>query len=143
MDFNCKMTNINRFEEYSSEDGQLKITVIPEFLLEQSKVDLDQYAFSYTVQIENIGQQACQLINRHWKIFSGHIQIEDIKGQGVVGEQPVINPRESYQYNSWAMIRDQVGKMAGWFTFRDKAGNFFEFKLPVFDLMYIKDKHIN
>ena len=137
------MANINRFEEYSSSDDKLKITVIPEFVIEQSEIELDRYAFSYTVQIENIGEQECQLINRHWKIFSGSKQIEDVKGQGVVGEQPIINPRESYQYNSWVEIREQVGKMEGWFTFRDKAGNFFEFKVPVFDLIYIKDKHIN
>ena len=137
------MATINRFEEYSGSDGKLKITVIPEFLAGESLIDQDHYAFSYTVQIENIGDEEFQLINRHWKIFSGSKQIEDVKGQGVVGEQPSIAPRESYQYTSWAKIRNQVGKMEGWFTFRDKAGNFFEFKVPVFDLIYIKDKHIN
>lgn len=137
------MANINRFEEYSCSSDRLKITVTPEFLAEQSLIDQDRYAFSYTILIENISEQECQLINRHWKIFSGSIQTEDVKGQGVVGEQPIISPRESYQYQSWVEIRAAVGRVEGLFTFRDKAGNFFEFKLPVFDLIYIKDKHIN
>lgn len=137
------MTRIFRFEEYTCTSNDLKIGIVPEFLPEESNPAAGIYTFSYTIQIENCGEKKVQLLNRHWKIFVGDQQIEDIKGQGVLGKQPVIEPRQAFQYSSSVVIDHPVGKMRGAFTFVDEKDNFFDVFLPEFDLVYADQTKIH
>jgi ApaG protein len=101
-----------------------------------SDIDNSQYVFSYTVTIENHGSMSCQLINRHWKVFSDNLQIADIKGEGVVGQQPVLRPLDSFEYSSWTVITDPSGYMLGMYTFHSEDGVFFDVQIPRFELQY-------
>jgi len=73
---------------------------------------------------------AVQLINRHWKVYSGNKQIADVKGEGVVGQLPLLRPGDSFEYTSWTILQDPVGYMEGAFTFRTDKGEFFDVSVP-------------
>jgi ApaG protein len=128
-------------EKYSEVTSGVEITVIPEFLEDQSNIENRQYVFSYTIHIKNTRESAVQLINRHWVVISANRQIADVKGEGVVGEQPVLKSGGSFQYTSGTMIRDSIGAMMGAFTFVDDQGNFFDVAVPRFDLVHA-DSHV-
>jgi ApaG protein len=105
----------------------------------ESDVNNNVYAFSYAITIENKSQTTARLINRHWKVYSNCIQIADVKGEGVVGNQPLLRPKDSFEYSSWTVIKDPIGSMKGIFTFLTSTGDFFDLKIPEFDLVF-KDR---
>jgi ApaG protein len=121
----------------------VRISVLPNFLEEKSDPKNSQYAFAYTVEIVNEGSEVIQLINRHWRIESGGKQIGDVKGAGVVGEQPVLQPGETYTYSSWAMIEDPIGAMEGSYTFVSATEEFFDVPIPRFRLIHGDDAILN
>ncbi|MCB0317705.1 MAG: Co2+/Mg2+ efflux protein ApaG [Bdellovibrionales bacterium] len=129
------MTDLRPDEGYSLITNHIKITVVPEYLTEHSDPKNNVYAFSYNVTIENLGSDTVQLINRHWIVFSGGIQFADVKGEGVIGLQPVLNPGDSFQYGSGSTIDDVHGSMHGTYTFQNENGEFFDVKIPRFDLI--------
>ncbi|HMO16830.1 MAG TPA: ApaG domain [Oligoflexia bacterium] len=113
------------------------------------------FAFSYTITIlhvpsEDVGcymaddvesslennSGEVQLINRHWKVFSLNRQIADVKGEGVVGQMPVLRPGDSFEYTSWTVLPDPTGYMEGTFTFRSSKGCFFDVRVPPFIFDY-------
>lgn len=92
---------------------QFRVEVRPEFLPEQSSPEHGIYAFAYTITITNAGTVAAQLISRHWTITDADGQIEEVKGLGVVGHQPLLQPGQSFQYTSGCRLRTASGTMEG------------------------------
>jgi len=114
----------------------IKVSVVTEPVFESSDALRNIYAFSYTITIENLGTDAAQLIERHWIIKSNDVQIAEVVGPGVVGEQPIIGPSGLFRYTSGAVIQDPVGSMEGTYTFRSVKGRFFDVMIPRFDLVF-------
>ncbi len=105
------------------------------YLPEQSAPHDDRYAFAYTVTIVNRGQVPAQLIARHWMIVDGRGHTEEVKGLGVVGQQPLLKPGEAFEYTSGAVIRTPLGSMRGSYFCVAEDGERFEADIPVFALM--------
>ena len=123
---------------YTQTTDGITVSVKPQYLEDRSDPDRALFAFSYKVTIENQSAETIQLINRHWQVFSNEIQIADVKGEGVVGEQPVLEPGVVYQYSSMSIIEDPAGHMQGSFTFRSETGAFFDAVVPRFELVHIE-----
>lgn len=100
----------------------------------QSDESADRYVFSYTISITNLGQSAVRLISRHWLITDAYHHVKEVRGQGVVGEQPLLQPGESFQYTSGTLLATQVGTMRGSYLMRTKDGQEFEAEIPEFVL---------
>jgi len=122
-------------DAYKQTTRGITVTVSPAFLEDRSDLANGIYAFAYVVTLENCGEHRVQLINRHWRIYSGGMQIADIKGEGVVGQQPVLVRGSPYKYTSWTVIHDPIGSMEGLYTFLSDAGEFFDVSIPRFDLL--------
>ncbi|MEM9256663.1 MAG: Co2+/Mg2+ efflux protein ApaG [Pseudomonadota bacterium] len=91
----------------------VEIDVVTAYLPSHSNPDEEQYTFAYTVTISNASQQPVQLMSRRWVITDAYNDVQEVRGEGVVGEQPVIQPRESFQYTSGATLTTPVGCMEG------------------------------
>jgi ApaG protein len=114
-------------------DG-IRITVKPSFWPERSQPGAGQFAFTYTVQIANIGQTSAQLMSRHWVITDGNGRVEEVKGEGVVGKKPMLEPGQAFEYTSWAMLRTPFGSMRGTYSMERPDGQTFEAKIAEFAL---------
>lgn len=112
----------------------IEVTVKTEYLAYQSSPEKEQYAFAYHITLSNVGQIGAQLISRHWIIIDGNGVRREVKGMGVVGEQPLISPGESYQYSSGAILDTMVGTMQGSYHMQGENGQGFEVDIPVFIL---------
>ena len=108
--------------------------VEPQYLSEQSSPDEDIYAFAYTVTITNTGDVTAQLISRHWIIENARGQREEVKGLGVVGNQPLLRPGESFQYTSGCRLRTSSGTMHGHYFFVAEDATRFDADIPLFVL---------
>lgn len=128
---------------YSTVTRDVRVTVVPSFLKERSDIDAGTYVFLYEVTIENHGKETIQLLNRHWIVMSGGRQFADVKGDGVVGEQPIFESGTAYAYTSFTVIDSEVGSMYGTYTFRSEAGEFFDVIIPEFDLIYANEELIH
>jgi len=115
-------------------DISISVKVFP--VESESNISANVYAFAYTVMMENKGTSICQLVNRHWKVYSADRQIADVKGEGVVGQQPILRPLDSFEYTSWTLIQDPVGFMKGSYTFRSENGDFFDVEIEKFDFSF-------
>lgn len=122
--------------EYSKITKSIRITVVPDHIVENSDPKNDVYAFSYSITVENLSDQAVQLLERHWVIMSAGVQIAEVVGPGVVGCQPIVEPGHVFEYTSGAVIHDPIGSMHGSYTFRNEEGAFLEVIIPRFDLLY-------
>lgn len=131
------------FSQYTETTNDICVSVWPLFVNEQSDIDKSLFAFAYFVKIENCGDTSAQLINRHWRVFSGTRQIADVKGSGVIGEQPVLAPGAIHEYNSWTIIHDPAGWMVGSYTLRREGGEFFDVVVPRFDLIHAESISIH
>jgi len=112
----------------------IQVLVETEYLASQSKPESRQYAFAYHITLTNEGPVGAQLISRHWIIVDGNGVRREIKGMGVVGEQPLISPGESYQYSSGAVLETVVGTMQGSYHMQAENGVGFEVAIPMFSL---------
>ena len=92
---------------------QIDVSVVTRFLPEQSDTDNERYAFAYTITVTNNGALPAKLISRHWIITHGDGKAEEVRGEGVVGQQPLIAPGDSYTYSSGAVLTSKVGTMQG------------------------------
>lgn len=119
-----------------SESSLYNVTVkVESFYLEaQSIPELRRYVFAYTVSIQNQGTKPAQLITRHWVITDANGKIEEVRGDGVVGEQPHLNPGEEYRYTSGAMLETPVGTMCGSYQMVSDDGVHFDAEIPAFML---------
>ncbi len=112
----------------------IKVAVATEYLPHQSNPGKKQYAFAYHITMTNEGSIGAQLISRHWIIMDGNGIRREVKGTGVVGEQPLISPGETYQYSSGAVLETVVGTMQGSYHMQSDDGQGFEVEIPVFTL---------
>ena len=119
---------------YEETTRSIRITVKPFFLDEQSSPENDHYVFAYQVKIENQGEEIVQLRNRYWKITDGFGHQQEVRGEGVVGEQPVINPGDSYEYTSGTPLGTSSGIMVGTYEMVTSGGESFDAAVPAFSL---------
>jgi ApaG protein len=113
----------------------IKVTVLPHYLPEQSAPDEDLYVWSYTVTLENLGQDIVQLINRYWRITDANGHVQEVRGPGVIGEQPVLRPGTMYRYSSGTHLPTPSGIMAGIYQMsREGDGELLDIEVPAFSL---------
>ena len=113
---------------------QFRVEVEPRFLPEQSAPSQGIYSFAYTITITNTGEVPAQLISRHWVIGNSAGETEEVKGLGVVGQQPLLKPGEAFQYTSGCRLRTASGSMEGHYFFVAEDGERFEVQIPPFML---------
>lgn len=113
----------------------IKVTAMPMYLEDQSDPEEDHYVWAYTIQIENHGNQVVQLLNRTWNITDATGQLQQVQGPGVVGEQPVLEPGDVFQYTSGTVLTTPSGIMAGNYEMLEvESGRIFHIDIPVFSL---------
>ncbi len=94
----------------------IRVTVSPYYEREVSMPSQNKYIFSYYITILNTSDKTVQLLARHWKIYDSNNTMREVKGDGVIGKQPILKPGESHSYNSWCPLMTSIGKMAGSFS---------------------------
>ena len=119
---------------YSETTRGIRVTVRPVFLEDQSSPADSRYVWAYFVKIENRGGERVQLRTRYWHITDGRGRVQEVRGAGVVGEQPVIAPGESYEYNSGTPLPTPSGIMRGSYQMETADGQRFDATIPVFSL---------
>src|SRR3984885_9125040 len=112
----------------------IAVSVEPAYLEANSSPESSQYLWAYRVTIENQGRETVQLLSRHWMITNARGELTEVKGPGVVGEQPVLKPGESYQYTSGAPLNTPSGMMGGAYTMESESGERFDIEIPTFSL---------
>ena len=113
---------------------QFSVQVEPQYLPDQSEPDNEMYGFAYTITVRNSGDTVAQLISRHWIISDGRGHTEEVKGLGVVGQQPLLKPGEAFQYTSGCRLRTPSGTMHGSYFCVAEDGERFEVESPMFVL---------
>jgi len=113
----------------------IQIEVVPAYIEEQSDPDVEHYVFSYTVTIINNGKIPAKLLTRHWVITDAEGEVQEVKGDGVVGEQPYLKPGEGFQYTSGTMMKTPVGSMHGSYQMLADDGVEFDATIPEFYLL--------
>ena len=112
----------------------IRVSVETEYLDEQSVPEDKRFVFAYHIAINNKGEQAATLRTRHWFITDGNNEMQEVKGDGVVGEQPTIDPGETYRYSSGSVLATEVGSMRGYYVMEADDGTLFHATVPVFTL---------
>jgi len=120
---------------------EFSVSVHPQYLDAHSNPEEQHFVFAYTVTIRNSGQHTAQLVSRHWIITDGNNQVEEVRGDGVVGEQPVLKPGESYEYTSGCPLPTPVGSMRGTYFCIADDGTKFETSIPEFVLSVPRSLH--
>lgn len=108
---------------------EMQIEPVASYVADQSDPSRDQFVFAYTIRITNTGSVAAKLVSRHWIITDGEHRVQEVRGEGVVGQQPLIAPGESFEYSSGASIATPVGTMRG--SYRMVAADGREFDAPI------------
>jgi ApaG protein len=119
---------------YDDTIGGIRVTVKSHFLDDQSDPDDHHYVWAYSVRIENLGQERVQLLNRYWRITDGLGTVKEVRGAGVVGEQPVLKPGEAYEYTSGTPLSTPSGIMVGTYEMQRDDGRTFDVAIPAFSL---------
>ena len=119
---------------YTKTTKRISITVNPYYLEDQSIPEDHHYVWAYQVTINNLGQETVQLKNRYWKITDSNGIKQEIKGRGVVGEQPILNPGEKFEYTSGTPLSTPSGFMEGYYEMETKNGKKFDATIPLFSL---------
>lgn len=119
---------------YMAVTNDVYITVWPEFIDNKNSVLGDLFIWSYQVRIDNKSSETLKLINRFWRIIDEQGSVQEISGEGVIGEQPSIMPGSSYQYNSGVHLRYHSGIMTGHYQMQKNNGEVFDVKIPSFSL---------
>jgi ApaG protein len=122
-------------------DYSLEIQIATQFLDEESKPEQDRYVFAYTIRIRNLGRLPAQLMSRHWIITDANGKVEEVRGDGVVGEQPRIEPGEQFTYTSGAVLQTAVGTMEGNYDMLGDDGTRFDAPIPPFTLSMPRTLH--
>ncbi|RJF88995.1 Co2+/Mg2+ efflux protein ApaG [Oleomonas cavernae] len=112
----------------------IRVTVKPTFLEDQSSPDENYYVWAYRVRIENQGGETVQLRDRYWRITDGFGRVQEVRGPGVVGEQPVLRPGERFEYTSGTPLPTPSGIMLGTYRMETQAGESFDVEIPPFSL---------
>lgn len=110
-------------------DFEISIEVATDYVDDQSEPDVGRYVFAYTITISNKGSVPAKLLSRHWLITDANGKVQEVRGDGVVGEQPHLNPGEKFRYSSGAVLETPVGAMQG--SYRMQADNGISFDAPI------------
>ena len=119
----------------------LSIAVATRFLDEQSEPDENRYAFAYTIRIENTGDVPARLVTRHWIIADANGKVQEVRGDGVVGEQPWLRPGDRFEYTSGAVLETNVGTMRGSYQMLADDGTRFDAPIAPFTLAVPRTLH--
>lgn len=119
----------------------IAVSVATQFIDEQSKPQDNHYVFAYTITIRNRGSVGARLISRHWVITDGNGDVREVRGEGVVGEQPLMRPGEGYEYTSGAILETAVGTMQGSYQMLADDGTQFDADIPSFVLSIPRTLH--
>ena len=114
--------------------NKIQINVLPTYIANQSDPENNHYVFSYTVSIHNNGSESARLLTRHWIITDGDGQTQEVKGDGVIGEQPLLQPGEDFQYTSGTFMNTPFGTMHGSYQMISDSGEQFDAEIPSFQL---------
>lgn len=124
-----------------NQKNKIVVEATPHFIEVQSSPDNDRYVFAYTITITNAGAVPAKLLNRHWLITDSNGKVQEVRGEGVIGEQPYLKPGESFRYTSGAMLETPVGTMQGDYTMRSDEGDSFSALVPQFTLSIPRTLH--
>lgn len=119
---------------YEATTANIQVSVEPNFLPDQSEPEQHRYVWSYRVVIKNTGALTVQLRSRYWRITDATGRVQEVRGEGVVGEQPVLSPGESYAYTSGCPLPTSSGFMGGAYHMQTREGNTFDVEIPTFSL---------
>jgi ApaG protein len=117
-----------------SKNYQIRVDVATQYLAEQSDAAANRYVFAYTIKISNVGSVAAQLISRHWIITDAGGEVQEVRGLGVVGHQPLLQPGEHFEYTSGCALNTPVGTMSGSYQMTAEDGTQFEAPITEFVL---------
>jgi ApaG protein len=117
-----------------NEKNNIVVEASPFFIAEQSAPEQGRYVFAYTITITNEGEVSAKLLRRHWLITDANGKVQEVRGEGVIGEQPTLKPGESFRYTSGAILETPVGIMQGYYTMRSDDGDNFDAPIPQFTL---------
>jgi ApaG protein len=128
------MTKSAVLTNYRAVTRQIEVKVLPRFLPDRSSPDNGYFFWSYTVTLSNLGRETVQLKTRHWRITDAHGRLQEVRGPGVVGEEPVLAPGGHYEYTSGVHLPTPSGFMAGSYGMITEAGEPFDIEIPAFSL---------
>ena len=117
-----------------SKKYEVSVRALPQFVADQSDTAADRYVFAYTITFENVGTVAAQVISRHWIITDANARVQEVRGLGVVGQQPLLKPGESFEYTSACQLDTPVGTMRGEFQLTADDGTQFTAEIEAFTL---------
>lgn len=117
-----------------NEKNNIVVEANPFFIAEQSEPDKGRYVFAYTITITNEGAVSAKLLHRHWLITDANGKVQEVRGEGVIGEQPYLKPGETFRYTSGAILETPVGIMQGHYTMHSDDGDDFNAPIPQFTL---------
>ena len=120
------MPNANKY--------RIEVQPVAQFIPDQSDPEENRYLFAYTITIKNVGEVPAQLVSRHWIITDAHDEVQEVRGLGVVGKQPLLKPGESFQYTSGSALSTPVGTMKGSYQMVAEDGTRFDAEIPEFTL---------
>jgi ApaG protein len=124
-----------------SEKNKIIVEAMPQYIESQSSPDKSRYVFAYTITITNAGTTSATLLSRHWLITDSNGKIQEVKGDGVIGEKPYLKPGQSFRYSSGAMIETPVGVMQGNYLMVSDDGDNFKASIPKFTLSIPRTLH--
>jgi len=119
---------------YSETTNFIKVTVQPQYIEDESSPENSHFIWAYHVLIENRGSDTVQLLSRYWQITDALGRVQEVRGEGVIGEQPVLEPGEAHEYTSGTPLSTPSGIMAGSYTMANQRGERFEVEIPAFSL---------
>ncbi|MGQ5489525.1 Co2+/Mg2+ efflux protein ApaG [Thauera sp. ZXT1-4] len=125
----------------TQEHYRIEVTAVAEYVAEQSRPEDNHYVFAYHVTIRNTGTAPAQLIARHWVITDGNGKVQEVHGQGVIGEQPTLAPGQSFRYTSGCVLETPVGTMQGRYHMLGDGTDRFEAEIPPFTLAMPRALH--
>lgn len=114
--------------------NNIRVEVLSRFAPEHSRPNQSEWVFEYTIRITNLGSETVQLLSRHWIITDALDEVKEVKGLGVVGEQPVLAPGQSFQYSSWCRLTTPTGRMRGTYRMAADGGRLFDAEIAPFGL---------
>ena len=120
------MPNANKY--------RIEVQPVAQFIPDQSDPEENRYLFAYTITIRNVGEVPAQLISRHWIITDAHNEVQEVRGLGVVGHQPLLKPGEAFEYNSGCVLATPIGTMKGTYQMVGEDGTRFDAEIPEFVL---------
>lgn len=125
----------------NNDKHNIRVDVATRYIPEQSDPESDRYVFSYAITITNIGSIAAQLISRHWLITDAEGKVQEVRGLGVVGNQPLLQPGEKFEYASGTAMETPVGTMRGTYQMVSEDGTQFDAEIPEFVLSMPRTLH--